>query len=285
MGAKACCICLVAPALAERPPLCRSAACRYRYERLHPSRLCVHCLRPLAAVGSGAVSHCDALGCRQAAARQLVAEVGVRRREELNQLRANLGRRRGIAAPDHFPVVDLPTRRARLTRLPRRRLALFRAHLEALAPVALALARSGGSEVQAAGTSMASSHRTADDIAASGCANCRGYCCATGARTHAWLRAETLAGFAHKDLTMTAPALVEHYLSFVGERISRNSCVYHGPRGCTLPREMRADICNEYFCPPLIELRAQTTADAPARAFLVTREADGSSRGQFVSLR
>lgn len=172
-----------------------------------------------------------------------------------------------------------------MSRLPRRRLALFRAHLEALAPAALTLARNSGDDVQAAATGVASTHSSADTIAARGCGKCRGYCCATGARTHAWLRVETLAAFVRTAPTMTAPALVERYLSFVGERTSRNSCVYHGRRGCTLPREMRADVCNEYFCPPLIALRAQTADDGPARAFLVTVEADGSSRGKFVSVR
>jgi hypothetical protein len=28
----------------------------------------------------------------------------------------------------------------------------------------------------------------------------------------------------------------------------RDSCIFHGKKGCTLDRSMRADICNTYFC-------------------------------------
>jgi hypothetical protein len=35
------------------------------------------------------------------------------------------------------------------------------------------------------------------------------------------------------------------------------SCVYHGDRGCTLPRSMRASICNTYHCEGLKALAAK----------------------------
>ena len=37
------------------------------------------------------------------------------------------------------------------------------------------------------------------------------------------------------------------YLARVPAAAYQDSCIFHGKRGCTLDRSMRADICNTYF--------------------------------------
>jgi hypothetical protein len=40
------------------------------------------------------------------------------------------------------------------------------------------------------------------------------------------------------------------------EQAVAGSCAFHGAQGCTLERGFRADICNEYLCPPILAFRA-----------------------------
>lgn len=47
---------------------------------------------------------------------------------------------------------------------------------------------------------------------------------------------------------MTERALLRLYLERVPPVAYRDSCIFHGSRGCTLDRSMRADVCNSYFC-------------------------------------
>lgn len=42
--------------------------------------------------------------------------------------------------------------------------------------------------------------------------------------------------------------MVALYLDRVPPSAYRDSCIFHGKKGCTLDRSMRADVCNRYFC-------------------------------------
>lgn len=91
---------------------------------------------------------------------------------------------------------------------------------------------------------------------AAGCATCRGWCCRQGG-THAFLTADRIRRLLRErpDLDPDdVPALYEGYL---GPRHLRGGCVFQGESGCRLPRELRGDTCNEYFCPDLVQVRRQ----------------------------
>ena len=48
------------------------------------------------------------------------------------------------------------------------------------------------------------------------------------------------------------------------------SCVYHTDIGCSLPRNMRADTCNEFLCDTLIELdRLLNKTPVPKGVYLI----------------
>jgi hypothetical protein len=47
---------------------------------------------------------------------------------------------------------------------------------------------------------------------------------------------------------MTERDLLRLYLGLVPAVAYRGSCIFHGKRGCTLDRSLRADVCNSYFC-------------------------------------
>jgi hypothetical protein len=67
---------------------------------------------------------------------------------------------------------------------------------------------------------------------------------------------------------LDAQALLRIYVARVPALAYQDSCIFHGKRGCTLDRSLRADICNGYFCRGLGayvksgETRAPTTVIA-----------------------
>lgn len=132
--------------------------------------------------------------------------------------------------------------------------------------------------------SSAAAAATADSLLRLGCAVCAGACCTRGG-THAFLGASDLrrigssisdaganadanadanAGANADAGAERAKALEELYAAHIPEMHYEGSCVFHGERGCTLPRPMRSLTCNRYLCGGLSTLRraiAETASD------------------------
>jgi hypothetical protein len=47
---------------------------------------------------------------------------------------------------------------------------------------------------------------------------------------------------------MNERAVLRLYLDLVPPVAYRDSCIFHGKRGCTLDRSLRSDIYNSYYC-------------------------------------
>ena len=92
------------------------------------------------------------------------------------------------------------------------------------------------------------------------CASCRGLCCRHG-EPHAFLRPATVRRTLKLHPGWTAAQALEAYLSFIPAESTAGSCIYHGSRGCALPRAMRSDVCNRYLCDDLERLQ-KAAADA-----------------------
>jgi hypothetical protein len=82
------------------------------------------------------------------------------------------------------------------------------------------------------------------------CATCRGYCCRKGGDS-AYIKAETIARVRRHHPSLDNETIADTYLNAVPEVSATDSCIFHGEQGCALPRDFRADICNDYHCPPL----------------------------------
>lgn len=84
-------------------------------------------------------------------------------------------------------------------------------------------------------------------VARIACALCKGWCC-KGGDEHAYLDERTMARVRHARPELDARGVLRLY----GERVPavgyRDSCIFHGPEGCTLDRSLRSDVCNSYFC-------------------------------------
>jgi hypothetical protein len=191
--------------------------------------------------------------------RQLAAVIRSARRR-LAQGAARYGVQRAI------PIAVLPANLARLTPLPARRHAAFRAHLlDQIREAAQRPGRPLAPETDCTNIPPA-------PIAA-GCATCRGRCCTQGGE-HAFVDFTTIRRFSARTGITAAPAIVRAYLRHLPTRSYRDSCVYHTAAGCNLPRQMRGDVCNQFYCGAL--LAHWQALIGPGTAKIAIAAADGS---------
>jgi hypothetical protein len=95
------------------------------------------------------------------------------------------------------------------------------------------------------------------------CSLCKGWCCQNG-DDDAFLDDRTLARVRIANPDMAEHVILRLYLDRVPSVAYRNSCIFHGNKGCTLDRALRADVCNSYFCGGLDAYR-KTGVAVPTR--------------------
>ncbi|MCK0148474.1 hypothetical protein MWU54_00425 [Marivita sp. S6314] len=114
------------------------------------------------------------------------------------------------------------------------------------------------------------------------CIACQGDCCTLGGDRHGFLTEETMHYIRWTHPTKSRDDILEMYRSYYPEASTKNSCVYHGAQGCTLPRHLRADICNTFQCPSrraLIANHARKPRNGAVVAGLSEDHADDPSAG------
>jgi hypothetical protein len=106
------------------------------------------------------------------------------------------------------------------------------------------------------------------------CTLCRGGCCTSGGE-HAYLNAATIRRFMRLHPSIPVARIAESYLELLGDQTIAGSCVNHTNSGCSLPREMRSDTCNVYYCKSLRDWQARCSSnESPRGAFVIQREHD-----------
>jgi hypothetical protein len=100
-------------------------------------------------------------------------------------------------------------------------------------------------------------------IAAAGCAACGGHCCSRGG-THAYLDHNSIRRVARAHPTLRAHGLAMLYVHRLPDAPLDGSCVFHRPDGCVLPRALRADLCNAFYCTPLVRFFRAHAEQPPA---------------------
>jgi len=191
-----------------------------------------------------------------------------------------------LAAVAHGPVPNLDRG---LVPLPPGRRAAFLAHLDAI------LAESfddreaeSGPDPEVPSARFARRLREVPDdppALAATCMACRGSCCLKGARTHAFLTAESLAFHRHLHPAATRDQVRAAYAAHLPDRHVEGSCVYHGARGCVVPRSQRAEICNHWQCSDRLDLEAQLRATGGGASLVVAlpeRAGEGTPRSVAV---
>jgi len=102
----------------------------------------------------------------------------------------------------------------------------------------------------------------AETLTRAACMSCRGHCCRHG-DLHAFIRPATLRRHLKLHPEQTPAQALQVYLSHIPSEATAGSCIYHGRRGCALPRAMRSDVCNRYLCEDLERLQSVV---APGKA-------------------
>lgn len=208
------------------------------------------------------VGICGSTACVHAWARQMQV---FRRAEKLkqNQRRHNVAvvymdqelARHGIAGHEKILPLVVPANLRRIVNLPERRKRAFRDHLtKSLSQAAALRACSSG---RASGDNpTAKSSIEVDPLMVRGCATCRGRCC-NNAREHAYQDVANLVAYMHRHPDRRPRHVLKDYLDRLPNKAYEDSCFYHTETGCVLPREMRAAICNQFYCEELRDVQRQ----------------------------
>jgi hypothetical protein len=141
-------------------------------------------------------------------------------------------------------VLTVPSYRGTLSRLPRDRRAAFLAYLRQLIWDAFEAPSPNRKRPETTATPSQL------DLAAWACAACGGECCSKGG-THAYLDEPSISRVIRQHPKLSRRALAELYASHLPDQSFSGSCVFHAVNGCTLPRDLRADLCNSFYCTPL----------------------------------
>lgn len=256
---------------------------------VNPSR-CRHCSRPLPS------SHrlgncCERAECRVAGAREAARAVAAEQMKSDQRLRQQMAGPAAIREPATYPVRRLRVQRHPLVLQSVERIARIRSHLEqVVAEATLPLA--GTSEQLPADCSESfpargAANESLESACNAACSLCAGDCCLTGEARNAYLSAATIRRVLSSRPNGAASDLVNEYLAFIPRRVTEGGCYFQGRTGCTLPRAMRSDVCNTYFCDELKALRATVLdgdanlAHSPFRAFFVVTLPSGRRQARF----
>lgn len=101
------------------------------------------------------------------------------------------------------------------------------------------------------------------------CMRCRGGCCERGG-DDAYLSPLEARRWLDAHPEHTPDELLALYLHHQADEIIAGACINQTPTGCALPRDLRAEVCNRYFCEPL-EAFIDAVGDGEPGVSLVVR--------------
>jgi hypothetical protein len=238
---------------------------------------CVYCGRPLDR-HERSQAFCKAESCEREDTRRTRAALREQFLANARQVRLEQAGRIGESDPESYTVVSIPRSKVRMRRLPAKRRWQFADRLRAIIDSAFA-ARVGAqsSNIDFADfTPEAPMEPALRDMLFAACGECRGMCCTNG-DAHAYINTKTIHRYLSQHPDADKSSIADTYLSYIGRRTYEDACVYQGRHGCTLPREMRADICNSFFCEGLREFRDNLDSTKPLKAFMIHNDSTSGS--------
>ncbi len=194
---------------------------------------------------------------------------------------------RGMPEADwsEWPVAVVPKFRARLSRLAVKRRALFMAgladHVRGARARFVAGERVTVTELAVSAPLLTARQAEVSALLGTVCGACRGSCCKGGA-DHAYLREHAMMAYMQRFPERSDDEILTHYRSYLPERTLTGGCVYQREDGCSLPRDMRADICNRYHCSGLLSIRDGYGDAAPIQTYVAHREGPKITGGRFL---
>lgn len=172
-----------------------------------------------------------------------------------------------LSRPSHLVVI--PTGHHQQVALKPERIEKYRAHLEDIISEAFAYSSVDAvprdsnheswdklQEQEALFTRLPRLKQISDQF----CALCKGGCCARG-QEHGYLSASSMRRLLDADSSLTADQLLDAYLSRLAESSTVNACINQGPQGCVLPRELRSNTCNQFYCGSIKKYQSHVESD------------------------
>lgn len=176
---------------------------------------------------------------------------------------------------DDITVGIVPYKAAYIVPLPDDRKIAFQTHLDQIIADAF-------DQENAPLSSLMFSRETdgTQEIISAGCTACQGSCCQRGAKNNAFLSADLIRYFCRTTPELTADMVRNTYLNALPDEGSvKDSCVFHGSKGCTLDRNIRANLCNTFSCIDLTFLTALTEVQTkPMIAIIAVDEDSGAGK-------
>lgn len=185
--------------------------------------------------------------------------------------------REGRLPASGYPLLVLPSGPRALEPLTPHRRNRYREHLEAI--IAAAGPREGDDAATGQDASIAAG--PAAPLTAQLCTLCGGGCCSSGG-DKAYLNEATIRRFMRLRPELRPDELAGAYLALLGDETVAGSCINHTATGCSLPRDMRSDTCNDYFCSPMRAWQSRCThGEPPLGAFVIQRRQDNWNKDRL----
>jgi hypothetical protein len=181
--------------------------------------------------------------------------------------------------PGQYPYVVVPTNSKKITKLPKRRQKLFREFLTNL--INETMSEFEGCKDNKEEISRYEAGDNEYPFESKACSICRGGCCSIGAE-HAFLKKETLLSYVSGHPDQKPEQVLAAYMKYLPEKSFKDSCVNHTEMGCSLPRNMRSRVCNDFLCDPLNKLRELfTQKPLPKGVFFISRAQNHWNKDNF----
>ena len=258
-------------------------------------KFCQYCNSTLTNTQAVAGDICDNINCRMSWLSDFQQQERQRKDKELElelDFEKKAKRYRDIILKDNV-TTDIaaalgivPTNEREITDLPRIRVEEFRKHLiECITDAQKYLASDGNacninlSDTDSLVNTISSFEREA---LIEGCSTCRGYCCLGGGKTFAYQDAKNMFYYMQRVDSADHNTIINKYLSHIPAQSYENSCVYHTEAGCTLPRNMRAEICNKHLCKNLRTIKGLIYRSNPKAMFIVAENTHKITRSTLI---
>ncbi|MEQ9410890.1 MAG: hypothetical protein RIK87_24470 [Fuerstiella sp.] len=195
---------------------------------------------------------------RAAVRRQRLAERRIREAAEAQQIIRDVLHRHSELSADDFDTLEIPSGHTATSMLEPDRVENYTRHLREM------VSRAAQSSLEAAPVEadkkapqelQRSEARFAESptlriISDRLCEMCKGGCCTAGGDT-AYIRVDTVRRFMNRHQELSPEDVLQAYLSKVSSETVTGACINQTGSGCGLPREMRSDTCNGYYCDSL----------------------------------
>lgn len=111
------------------------------------------------------------------------------------------------------------------------------------------------------------------------CIMCKGGCCAKGGE-HAYLSVFSMRRYMDDHPELSPADIRQQYVSNIVSESIEGACINQTKMGCALPRELRSDICNGFYCDTVKDLQQSQLGKPCTGAILVVQRAY-SNWGRF----